>query len=226
MHRLAASLLCAALAFAALVAPTPVFRPRASKVWADGWDKLVVPSGDCRFAAKDDKLTATVTVDPGGGWIYSTARLLRTASGDFDIEARVSIDTGRPEGDPAIKLVAGVRIQAGKDMALAATQADIAPKNGPARVHVWGRMGLVGPPASRFYVDRVTPDTPVRLRLTRRGDSVEAAYRVGGGEWKKHDLRGTVRLPDGGKVGVFVASTGRGPAKAVFDDFKFTRPPK
>ena len=221
MHRLAASLLCAFVAFAALAAPAPLFKPKPLKVWVDGWDDPVVLIGDCRFAAHADKLTVTASApDPKGVQKNATGQMLRPVVGDFDIEARVSIDTRYPSDATANRMLAGIRIEAVKGVALAATplvmvQADY------DRVHVWGILGV---PGSWFAERGVTPGKPVRLRLTRRGDSLAAAYSLDGVEWKTKTQRPgvAVKLPARLKVGVIVESLGRGSGKAVFDRFELT----
>ena len=89
MHRLAACLLCAAVAFAAFAAPAPVHRtPRASGVWVKGWDEPIDPKGACRFDRKGDRLTLTM---PGKRARLSedAPHLLREVVGDFVVTVRV-----------------------------------------------------------------------------------------------------------------------------------------
>jgi hypothetical protein len=237
MHRYATLLLCCALLAVATVvaAPAPFAKPnRQTGPWFDGWNKPVDPLGDCCFDRKGDRLTITVPAEDhllevGCGRLVAP-RLLRDAEGDFVVQVRVNGNFWGGRAAVGYRR-AGIIVMAGKDDPVLRVQVQLWSEGAADEAKDWTIGSDVFCPRSKMGIataNGLTPkDTPVYLRLERRGD-VWQAYRRSGGEWARFfDAELQTRLqewrkwPARLKVGVVAEADTKGSYEKWLQDWCF-----
>jgi hypothetical protein len=217
MHRLAASLLCAAVAFAAFAAPAPVYRtPRASEVWVKGWDEPLDPTGDSRFSRKGGRLALTVRGHrPGTTDFTRVPCLLREVEGDFDLRVRVGGDFGQRGLAADDRRLAGLVVQGDGGFVRFARSAI----GGKSLICLFIKDYHPGHHHRERLSTQGTP--PAHLHLVRRGDRL--SFRSDEGvNWGEGYEESGYLLPRKVKVGVFAEATAEGTFEAVFDQFSLT----
>jgi regulation of enolase protein 1 (concanavalin A-like superfamily) len=230
MPRVAASLLCAAVAFAALAAPAPVYRPDPDPTrWfgLGGWKRPGRLSGHSPWGKTGTSTTVTVPAVKKKNVIYILS-IRRDVEGDFRMQVRVRGDFRKGCNS------AGLFLSWGKN-------AEPWYKNAELSVGLGAKN-----PGTEFLTEGRLPDNSSwtcrweaapsgkgdYVRLERRGGELIAAVSADGSTWVRFP---DVKLPQQPRiprnpprtltVGVFAKADGGTGIEAVFDEFEL-RPPK
>lgn len=227
--RLILLLLCSSLvAFRLMAAPVPVYRAKAFEDWLSGWDKPVDPVGGCRFDRERSRLTIRLPKGhsrEAGLWKgrKDVPHILREIEGDFDVQVRITGEFELPEdicghGNPR---KVGLMLDAGKTGCFSERSTWM---NGQW-THLFSPSYLKPSGETTCGCELEPRGARTYHRLSRRGDRVRMAVSLDGKKWcQLRELEEMSVLPRVVKVGVFAWKSGPIPFKAVFDEFKFTRP--
>ncbi len=176
----------------------------AASLLPDGWT-LVDAGSDSTVAATDDGRGLLLTV-PDGNDLWAAAAtapmLLRKVSGDVDLEASVTLESVGPNLSTLEFMVASPGSQVGAlqgQMASDGPAADLAILGGGwLRYQGENRLsGLVCADINALAACPAAPDPagPVRLRLSRRGDTWRTFRATADGRWILTTER-DIRLPE------------------------------
>jgi regulation of enolase protein 1 (concanavalin A-like superfamily) len=218
--RVGAMLLCSLVVVSVSAAPAPVYKPRPSKVWFDGWDAPIDRVGGCTFTRTGEKLTLTVPGSNPG----KPALLLRDVEGDFVLEVRVS-----GEFIPAMR--AGYR-KAGVVLEIDGTHSRMnrVTEVGAGIVTGLFRGELTGNGQSMGCAVGILGKDIANIshfRVRRKGNELIWEAKEDGTEWETMNNGFTaLALPKKIKIGVSAEATAPGSFKVEFDQFKLTKPAK
>ena len=219
--RVVAMLLCFLVVVSVTAAPAPIYRPRPSKVWFDGWDDPIDKVGGCTFTRTGKKLILTVPRSNPG----KPALLLREVEGDFVLEVRVSgkFVSAVPAGYRKAGVVVEIdgthtrmnrvsEVTAGIETGL--FRADLT-ANGQS--NDGGAVGILGKDIANIS----------HFRVRRKGNELIGEVKEDGTEWTTMGTAFTaLALPKKIKIGVSAEATAPGPFNVEFDQFRLTKPAK
>ena len=210
-------LLCAVVAFSVTAAPAPVYKPRPTKLWFDGWNKPIAGAGNGHFARDSKTLTITVPdINPG-----DPALLLREVEGDFVLEVRVNgrFHTANAFGERKAGIVVqfgGTRVRMDR-----VTENKFGTVSGGFSSE-WRGTGRDGGQGNAYVFQDAS--NIAYFRATRKGNKLILEAKEDKGEWAtRNDNCPALTLPKKIEVGVSAEATAAGPFAVEFDQFRLTK---
>jgi hypothetical protein len=217
--RLIVALLLGGVVSMALAAPAPFYRStKEGGLWFAGWDRPVDPIGGCRFERRGGKMTIHV---PGEGreldysnGQFDAPHLRRVVRGDFVLSVRLNAARlfsvkGAGRRQAGLVVTAGDRATG---VFVEGSSSDCWVSNRCFERGGFGGAGQGGLSAR---------ESSLWLRVRRKGETLEAAYRFNGKSWCEKRLD-VPSLATTTTVAVFAASGAQGAFKVEFDEIKFT----
>jgi len=189
------------------------------------------PERSSRPAREDEAIVLAV---PAGIHILSpelkhkdSPRSLTEVTGDFEVRVRVGGKI-RPGSEPLPKVPvpiafqgAGLLLWHDEDNYLRFERAAMSGPKQPLSQKVMVEVCHEGKPGNFVYKD--TPDRPVILRMTRKGDDLECAYSPDGKTWIVIKKSSIALFPDKVQVGIAASNLSPKPFAARFEAFTLER---